>query len=360
MTDFLGRLIARTAAAMPTIEPLIRPSEAMGVTPAAAGADAVFPAQPDAAPAAATAPFPERAGTAGNLMPGGAPGPDVREGASRHLAPAGTAMKPLVPPGASSAAEGTPVRPETPAPQAMVTVPVDGRRSPRGGRRKSAGVVAPAAARSAAPPVAAEPETIGDSSGPRTMPETAYGEEADGILERRGIRVSRLVSARPARERAGAMPPATGREGWAAPMQRDLAGERQHGIGTRAAPVEWPPAPSESGYGDGAPRQSPGVAASVLRTGEATAATVVPTSARRAPEEPAVRLPEGGPPVWRREGPPALEAAPPPPSIHVTIGRIEVRAMPSPVPGTPVPAPRRTEQILSLDDYLKGRSEGNR
>src|SRR5262249_44725584 len=44
-------------------------------------------------------------------------------------------------------------------------------------------------------------------------------------------------------------------------------------------------------------------------------------------------------------------------AIHVTMGRIEVRATPPPAPSRPTrPAPPR----LSLDDYLRGRSEGTR
>lgn len=46
-----------------------------------------------------------------------------------------------------------------------------------------------------------------------------------------------------------------------------------------------------------------------------------------------------------------------PPVIRVTIGRIEVRAMLPPTPVVQRPAPTRTPQVLSLDDYLKQRSE---
>lgn len=52
------------------------------------------------------------------------------------------------------------------------------------------------------------------------------------------------------------------------------------------------------------------------------------------------------------------ESAPPPPTIQVTIGRIEVRAMPPPAPSRPrvTTPPAR----LSLEDYLRSRSGGER
>lgn len=53
-------------------------------------------------------------------------------------------------------------------------------------------------------------------------------------------------------------------------------------------------------------------------------------------------------------------AAPEPPVIRVTIGRIDVRAQfPAPAP-SPVPARRTRPAALTLDDYLKQRSEGKR
>jgi hypothetical protein len=48
----------------------------------------------------------------------------------------------------------------------------------------------------------------------------------------------------------------------------------------------------------------------------------------------------------------------PAPTIHVTIGRIEVRATPAPAsapPSRPKPAP-----TMSLDDYLRQRNGGSR
>jgi hypothetical protein len=48
----------------------------------------------------------------------------------------------------------------------------------------------------------------------------------------------------------------------------------------------------------------------------------------------------------------------PAPVVHVTIGRIEVRAVPErPTAAAPVAAPRpRSPRVLSLDDYVRQRT----
>jgi hypothetical protein len=47
-----------------------------------------------------------------------------------------------------------------------------------------------------------------------------------------------------------------------------------------------------------------------------------------------------------------------PPAIHVTIGRVEVRAM---MPAAQVkPPPERSAPKMSLDDYLRSRNGGQR
>jgi len=56
----------------------------------------------------------------------------------------------------------------------------------------------------------------------------------------------------------------------------------------------------------------------------------------------------------------APEVSPHPPTIRVTIGRVEVQAVMPPAP-TPVYAPpARREPTLSLKDYLKQRDEAQR
>jgi hypothetical protein len=49
-----------------------------------------------------------------------------------------------------------------------------------------------------------------------------------------------------------------------------------------------------------------------------------------------------------------------PPVIRVSIGRIEVRAILPPTPTAERPAPTRASPVLSLDQYLKQRNEGQR
>jgi hypothetical protein len=58
-------------------------------------------------------------------------------------------------------------------------------------------------------------------------------------------------------------------------------------------------------------------------------------------------------------GPAQLSMSPPlPPTINVTIGRIEVRA--TPPPRAPAPPRRASAPIMSLDEYLRQRAGGNR
>ncbi|NEQ22340.1 MAG: hypothetical protein F6K28_24755 [Microcoleus sp. SIO2G3] len=75
------------------------------------------------------------------------------------------------------------------------------------------------------------------------------------------------------------------------------------------------------------------------------------------PRQAATLLPIVTPRLERSQRP-EEKAAPPPPTIQVTIGRIEVRAVPPPAP----PRPRVTTPParLSLEDYLRSRSGGER
>jgi hypothetical protein len=58
------------------------------------------------------------------------------------------------------------------------------------------------------------------------------------------------------------------------------------------------------------------------------------------------------PPTRRRPSP---EDPAGPPVVHVTIGRVEVRASPATPPPESVPAPEPVPSHLSLDDYLERR-----
>lgn len=62
--------------------------------------------------------------------------------------------------------------------------------------------------------------------------------------------------------------------------------------------------------------------------------------------------------VQRRDTRPQEPA--PQPEIHVTIGRVEVRAPAGPASPAPIPAPPAPSPGLGLGDYLRQRSEGSR
>ncbi len=66
---------------------------------------------------------------------------------------------------------------------------------------------------------------------------------------------------------------------------------------------------------------------------------------------------EDGKPAAERYGQSAEEAQAP--TVHISIGRIEVRAVTQPAP-QPAPKPVRRQPRLSLEDYLRQRNEGKR
>jgi len=73
--------------------------------------------------------------------------------------------------------------------------------------------------------------------------------------------------------------------------------------------------------------------------------------------QPLVR-PEAMPPASTAADPTA--AAPSPPVIRVSIGRVEVRAVMLPTPPMPRSRAARPSATLSLDEYLKSRQRGQR
>ncbi|MCX6028840.1 MAG: hypothetical protein NT169_06010 [Chloroflexi bacterium] len=75
---------------------------------------------------------------------------------------------------------------------------------------------------------------------------------------------------------------------------------------------------------------------------------------------PALQIPPVPPSLTPQAAPPQIapaSQAPPVPTIRVTIGRVEVRAV---MPQPPIRLPAATGLTLSLDDYLKQRKEGGR
>jgi hypothetical protein len=74
-----------------------------------------------------------------------------------------------------------------------------------------------------------------------------------------------------------------------------------------------------------------------------------------APSPAAIPLPTGPAPQWRPAAPPQ------PPTIQVTIGKVEIRAVTPPPAAAPQrSAERRAAARLSLDEYLRQRNEGRR
>ncbi|OAN38269.1 hypothetical protein A6A03_05105 [Chloroflexus islandicus] len=106
--------------------------------------------------------------------------------------------------------------------------------------------------------------------------------------------------------------------------------------------------------------------ADVAAVSPASAVSFQPASVPDAPREPgvpAIRPFSAPAPVMPREPvapPPREPAAPPhPPRITVTIGRVEVRAVPPPPPSSR-PRPQPPAPRLSLDEYLRRREGGTR
>jgi hypothetical protein len=92
----------------------------------------------------------------------------------------------------------------------------------------------------------------------------------------------------------------------------------------------------------------------------AEAESLLPASKRPATSSPIIAQPRVTPLFEHRSdqkiGRGDEKAAPPAPTIHVTIGRVEVRATHSTSPSTPKPRPARP--TMSLDDYLRRRGDG--
>jgi hypothetical protein len=129
-----------------------------------------------------------------------------------------------------------------------------------------------------------------------------------------------------------------------------------------------PEAPTMAPLSRAAERPVPVAAAapdSLSREGAPAPDPIRPSRAN-APEraEPAAPTPHGPLAVTpRRPDPtPSVEIPTPssPPVVRVTIGRVEVRAVLPVAPAPPAPEPASADTRLSLDEYLKTRSEGQR
>lgn len=93
-------------------------------------------------------------------------------------------------------------------------------------------------------------------------------------------------------------------------------------------------------------------------TSAAAPARVLPVLTRLQPDVSTRQQPDRIPLGRAQQGLYSIEAAPALPSIHVTIGRVEVRAVPPPSHLETQTVPRRRLPALSLEAYLKARNEG--
>ncbi|HEX8336383.1 MAG TPA: hypothetical protein VF621_06610 [Pyrinomonadaceae bacterium] len=71
-------------------------------------------------------------------------------------------------------------------------------------------------------------------------------------------------------------------------------------------------------------------------------------------------MPGAGPIVFRPTGREGVTQSTPQPTIEVTIGRIEVRAVTPPAAPPPAPRERHEPPKMSLDDYLRAQGGGQR
>ena len=202
------------------------------------------------------------------------------------------------------------------------------------------------AARATGFPAAAAPR-------PRAWFEDSVGEAeplerptVDSLMPAVGTRARQdlgtTVSA-PAGSPARAHPPVDRAAGPAAPPVRSLE-ERTPRPATATA-LQPSPDGVEEPAGDLTARPSARPADALART----APPPLPVAARPARTE----APTGG--ATPETGTAPIEASGPPDTIHVTIGRVEVRA--TVAPSTPAPQPRTAapeRPVLSLHDYLRG------
>ncbi|HEX6938796.1 MAG TPA: hypothetical protein VF158_05250 [Longimicrobiales bacterium] len=250
--------------------------------------------------------------------------------------------------------------------------PVPGRSAPRpaGGGAAAAGGGARAAEESVAAP------GVRPSGGPRpaalraelrAAPDAA--DAGDGAGEPGERHTGRLrASRRSAASRGvyeplgdvGAVDPAEAfgetriGEAEAEPSGERRAGGRRAGHGAEVEPhpaavPERPAVPTAARYAEdrsAAPAARPGASVRPLAAQPSAAPVVYPVAVAVGPGERAMDA---------RDRAAAAGAAPRP--VHITIGRIEVRAVLPPEPAPPAAAPAWTAPVLSLDEYL-GRTRG--
>lgn len=338
MTDFLSRLIARTTGTAPTVKPLIRPSTVMGLTPT--NEYTVDSYQPDILSAKTES----------------AELPLFRNEASVKIMGTERAEKHLEPQGEYS---GIGDRSKQPAPPYPETGKKSVVRESVSSRRKGLEIAGASQSKESVSTTVSYTghiEKKSDISNPRSIPPPLYGGKYNQGLEHRGIVASQLVLSQSSEHgKTGIVPPSVSNAEDSSPVQieSDTSLHTVRDIKQVSINIPFP----ENTYSDNTPVK-PATKAEVPVQTRAT--KMAPLITRRDHGDSSFRIWEHPLSEQRQKSPLPAEHTPIPPSIHVTIGRVEVRALPPQKPETQPSAPHRKEQLLSLGEYLKGRSEGNR
>jgi hypothetical protein len=338
MNNFLSRLIARTTGAAPTVKPLIRPSTVIGLTPT--NEYTVDSYQPDVLSAKTES----------------AELPLFRNEASTQIVGTESVEKHLEPPGEYPGIGNRPKQPAPPYPETRMKSVV---RESVSSRRKGHEIAGESQSKESVSTTVSDTGNIekrSDISNPHSTQSPVCGEKYDQGRENREVVASQLSSSQnPEQRKAGDIPPAIKNAGDSSPVQIEpgTAPHITHRIEQVSINIPFP----ENSYSDNTPV-------------EPLTKTEVPVQTRTTKMAPLVTRHDHGDSSFRKWERPLLEQrqksplpsehSPVPPNIHVTIGRVEVRALPPQTPETQPSAPRRKEHLLSLGEYLKGRSEGNR
>ncbi|MBI2203112.1 MAG: hypothetical protein HYU41_04570 [Candidatus Rokubacteria bacterium] len=183
--------------------------------------------------------------------------------------------------------------------------------------------------------------------------ETSVAGEVDG--GRGETATTTDIARRATPHRSPAAPPATATASIDAESQAPaVAGRAESAVTVVAGPQASGSAPRAARTRDAGLAITPTLPAAATPRDAATSRAIEPAaSPRGASARPLV--PASTPRSDRDEWP----RSPSGPVVHVSIGRLEVRAV-RPAPSPPRPAPRAPEPALSLDDYLRQRSERRR
>lgn len=376
MTGFLERLIGRAQGRLRVVQPLLPSRYAPGAAlPADGGQPLVDPfsgaGEDWPGETASELERMDRPPTRATLtpQPATAPAGEVRNG--RGNAPA-TGRGQREDGGQAPEARGAGIPLDTDAPDAERPQPVPrsraGSPAPQhndAARQQSERVRADAGRASTeatAGPVAAPAPAARPSAAMRATPETAFQRErptATAPSDDQGATAPAPAAPRPDGRRASMPPPSPVEQATSALARLTAPHAIHEEVARVAAPSPAPPAiPGAPATPDSLFDGQPGPAPERLR---ATAPAGPERAGRSAmpPYLPAL-VPasgRGGIPAGGRRAAPAMPPGEPAPQVRVTIGRIDVRAVQPVSPPQPQPA-QQAEPLLSLDAYLKQRSDG--